>query len=163
MVREIVQVSTKQVIRDKARAIGFEAVGFCAAEAAEADQRHLAEFLSRGLHGDMAWMADTQARRAAPKALWPEAQSIVVLGTNYGPRGNPLASLARRDRGTVSVYARGVDYHRVLKKRLKGLGRWMAETLDCQVKVFVDTAPVMEKPLAARAGVGWQGKHTNLI
>ena len=161
--REIVQGSTKQVIRDKARAIGFEAVGFCAAEAAEADQRHLAEFLSRGLHGDMAWMADTQARRAAPKALWPEAQSIVVLGTNYGPRGDPLASLARRDRGTVSVYARGVDYHRVLKKRLKRLGRWMAETLDCEVKVFVDTAPVMEKPLAARAGVGWQGKHTNLI
>ncbi|MCH7692999.1 MAG: DUF1730 domain-containing protein, partial [Proteobacteria bacterium] len=149
-------LGTKQVIRDKARAIGFEAVGFCAAEAAEADQRHLAEFLSRGLHGDMAWMADTQARRAAPRALWPEVESIVVLGTNYGPRADPLASLARRDRGTVSVYARGVDYHRVLKKRLKRLGRWMAETLDCEVKVFVDTAPVMEKPLAARAGVGWQ-------
>ncbi|MCH8889724.1 MAG: tRNA epoxyqueuosine(34) reductase QueG, partial [Myxococcales bacterium] len=140
-----------QVIRDEVRRNVPSAVD------------HWLDLKSRGLHGDMAWMADTQARRAAPKALWPEAQSIVVLGTNYGPRGDPLASLARRDRGTVSVYARGVDYHRVLKRRLKRLGRWMAETLDCEVKVFVDTAPVMEKPLAARAGVGWQGKHTNLI
>ena len=98
-----------------------------------------------------------------PRALWAEARSVVVLGTSYAPADDPLASLARRDRATVSVYARGRDYHDVLKKRLKGLGRWMAEAYACQVKVFVDTAPVMEKPLAARAGIGWQGKHTNLV
>jgi epoxyqueuosine reductase len=111
----------------------------------------------------MAWMADTAERRRAPRALWPEAESIVVLGASYAPADDPLAPLARRDRGTVSVYARGRDYHDVLKKRLKVLGRWMVETHACEVKVFVDTAPVMEKPLAQRAGIGWQGKHTNLV
>ena len=150
-------------IRKKALELGFDAAGFCAAQASEADKQSLAAFLRRGLHGDMDWMAATAGRRADPRVLWAEARSVVVLGANYGPRGDPLEALERRDRGAVSVYARGRDYHLVLRKRLKALARWMAETHACGVKVFVDTAPVMEKPLAARAGLGWQGKHTNLL
>ena len=153
----------KEAIRNRALAAGFDAAGFAAAADDGTSGTHLAAFLARGLHGDMDWMARTAERRANPRALWAEARSVVALGASYGPADDPLASLARRDRATVSVYARGRDYHDVLKKRLKGLGRWMAETYDCQVKVFVDTAPVMEKPLAERAGVGWQGKHTNLV
>ena len=153
----------KEAIREKALAAGFDAAGFAAAADDGTSGTHLAAFLARGLHGDMGWMARTAERRASPRALWAEARSVVVLGTSYAPADDPLASLARRDRATVSVYARGRDYHDVLKKRLKGLGRWMAEAYACQVKVFVDTAPVMEKPLAARAGIGWQGKHTNLV
>ena len=153
----------KEAIREKALAAGFDDAGFATAVDDGSSGTHLAAFLARGLHGDMDWMARTAERRASPRALWAEARSVVVLGASYAPADDPLASLARRDRATVSVYARGRDYHDVLKKRLKGLGRWMAETYACDVKVFVDTAPVMEKPLAARAGVGWQGKHTNLV
>jgi len=153
----------KPSIRGRAAALGFEAVGFCAAGTDAGDGRNLERFLGLGLHGDMAWMADTAGRRAAPKALWAEVRSIVVVAANYGPAGDPLALLARRDRGAVSAYARGADYHDVLKRRLRKLGRWMAETHGTEVKIFVDTAPVMEKPLARRAGIGWQGKHTNLL
>ena len=150
-------------IRRKALDLGFDAAGFCAAQASEADKQGLAAYLERGLHGDMDWMAATAGRRADPRVLWAEARSVVVVGANYGPRGDPLEALERRDRGAVSVYAQGRDYHLVLRKRLKALARWMAETHASGVKVFVDTAPVMEKPLAARAGLGWQGKHTNLL
>ena len=153
----------KGAIREEALAVGFDAAGFAAARDDGTSGTHLAAFLARGLHGDMHWMARTAKRRASPKALWTEARSVVVLGASYAPADDPLASLARRDHATVSVYARGRDYHDVLKKRLKNLGRWMAKAYACQVKVFVDTAPVMEKPLAARAGIGWQGKHTNLV
>ena len=153
----------KEAIREKAQTAGFDATGFAMAADDGTSGAHLAAFLARGLHGDMGWMARTAERRASPQALWAEARSVVALGASYAPTGDPLASLARRDRATVSVYARGRDYHNVLKKRLKGLARWMAETYACDVKVFVDTAPVMEKPLAARAGIGWQGKHTNLV
>jgi len=153
----------KEAIREKALAAGFDDAGFATAVDDGSSGTHLAAFLARGLHGDMDWMARTAERRASPRALWAEARSVVVLGASYAPADDPLASLARRDRATVSVYARGRDYHDVLKKRLKGLGRWMADTYACSVKVFVDTAPVMEKPLAARAGIGWQGKHTNLV
>jgi epoxyqueuosine reductase len=111
----------------------------------------------------MGWLADRAERRADPRALWPEARSVVVLGLNYGPGDDPLKLLAHRERGSISVYARGRDYHEVIKQRLKALARWMAEALDCRVKVFVDTAPVMEKPLAELAGLGWQGKHSNLV
>jgi epoxyqueuosine reductase len=111
----------------------------------------------------MGWMADTAARRGDPAALWPEARSVVVLGVNYGPGSDPLAALTRRARGTISVYAQGRDYHDLIKTRLKALARWMHDTLAAEVKVFVDTAPVMEKPLAQRAALGWQGKHTNLV
>ncbi|HJN23020.1 MAG TPA: tRNA epoxyqueuosine(34) reductase QueG [Rhodospirillales bacterium] len=153
----------KEAIREKARALGFDAVGFCSADTNHRRKSDLAAFLALGRHGDMAWMADTAKRRAAPKALWPEACGIVVLGMNYGPASDPLAGLRRRRRGMVSVYAQGADYHSFIKKRLKQLARWMCERHGGQVKVFVDTAPVMEKPLAASAGLGWQGKHSNLV
>jgi epoxyqueuosine reductase len=111
----------------------------------------------------MAWMAETAERRADPGVLWPAAQSVIMLGLNYGPDENPLDGLADRGAGLLSVYARGDDYHDLIKARLKAIGRWLAEETGCELKVFVDTAPVMEKPLAAAAGLGWQGKHTNLV
>ena len=151
----------KDAIRARALDLGFDAVGFCAARGEADDLHNLESFLAAGLHGDMAWMADA-GRRADPKALWPEAESMVVLGVSYAPAGGP-APAAGPPAGAVSVYARGRDYHAVLKKRQKALGRWMAETFDCAVKVFVDTAALMEKPAAARASLGWQGKHTNLV
>ncbi|MDJ0896794.1 MAG: tRNA epoxyqueuosine(34) reductase QueG [Alphaproteobacteria bacterium] len=150
-------------IRERALAEGFDAVGFAPAELDERIQVGLDAFLSAGQHGDMDWMATTAARRRDPKTLWPEARSVIVLALNYGPQTDPLALLQHRDRAVVSVYAQNRDYHDVVKKRLKRLARWLAETHACEVKVFVDTAPVLEKPLAARAGVGWQGKHSNLV
>ncbi|MCH8237581.1 MAG: tRNA epoxyqueuosine(34) reductase QueG [Proteobacteria bacterium] len=153
----------KKIIRERAYGLGFDAVGFASAEAEPEDARALAEFLSLGRQGDMAWLADRQGRRGDPKAVMADARTVIVLGANYGPAQDPLAALSRRDRGTISVYAQGRDYHPVLKKKLKQLGRWLAQEHGAGVKVFVDTAPVMEKPLAARAGIGWQGKHTNLL
>jgi epoxyqueuosine reductase len=123
----------------------------------------LGAWLEAGHHGSMAWMAETAERRADPRRLWPEVRSIVLLGLNYGPDGDPLADLARRDRATISVYARNRDYHDVLKGKLKELAGFLAARGGAEVKVFVDTAPVMEKPLAAAAGLGWQGRHTNLV
>ncbi|PWB61651.1 MAG: tRNA epoxyqueuosine(34) reductase QueG, partial [Bradyrhizobiaceae bacterium] len=120
------------------------------------------QFLAEGRHGDMTWLAD--ARRASPQALWPEVRTVVMLGLNYGPdEPDPLARLVLADRGTISVYAQGDDYHDLIKKRLKTLARWLVAEAGGDVKVFVDTAAVMEKPLAASAGLGWQGKHTNLV
>jgi len=116
-----------------------------------------------GAHGDMTWLAAKAARRADPRALWPDVRSVIMLGVNYGPHDDPLAFLKRRTRGTISVYARGDDYHELIKSRLKNLGRWLIDDAGGDIKVFVDTAPVMEKPLAAAAGIGWQGKHTNLV
>jgi len=153
----------KKIIRARARAEGFDAVGFAAADADAGDRAALAKFLAQGRAGDMAWLADADGRRGDPKALMPAARTVIVVAVNYGPREDPLATLTHRDRGGISVYARGRDYHDVLKKKLKRLGRWLAEDHGAEVKVFVDTAPVMEKPLAHRAGVGWQGKHTNLL
>jgi epoxyqueuosine reductase len=123
----------------------------------------LAQFLAAGHHGDMDWLAATPERRGDPRVLWPEVRAIVMLGVNYGPATDPLAILATRARGAISVYARGDDYHDVIKKRLKALARWLVASAGGDVKVFVDTAAVMEKPLAASAGLGWQGKHTNLV
>ncbi len=150
-------------IRDRALALGFDAVGFARAELLPAAREGLAGFLAQGYHGDMGWLAEKAERRADPRALWPEARSVVVLGLNYGPVEDPFALKGAPDRGDVSVYARHRDYHDVIKKRLKALARWMAERHGAGVKVFVDTAPVMEKPLAEAAGIGWQGKHTNLV
>ena len=123
----------------------------------------LQRFLADGAHGDMAWMATTAARRAAPRALWPEVRSVVMLGINYGPDEDPLAILRKRSRAAISVYAKGDDYHELVKARLKDVARWLVQNAGGDVKVFVDTAAVMEKPLAAKAGLGWQGKHTNLV
>lgn len=120
-------------------------------------------FLAEGMHGDMGWLADRPERRREPRDLWPAVCSVVMLGVNYGPERDPLAVLARRDRGAISVYARGDDYHDVIKSRLKAVARWLTGNAGGDVKVFVDTAAVMEKPLAAAAGLGWQGKHTNLV
>ena len=124
----------------------------------------LERFLAAGRHGDMAWLATTAARRGDPRMLWPEVRSIVMLGMNYGPEHDPLAILNARSSGAISVYAQTrSDYHDVIKKRLKALARWLVAQAGGNVKVFVDTAAVMEKPLAASAGLGWQGKHTNLV
>ena len=125
--------------------------------------QRLADFVAAGRHGSMAWMADTLERRRRPEAMWARARSAVVLGFNYAPETDPLASLDRPPRATISVYARGRDYHDVLKGRLKEVAGLLARDADCEVKVFVDTAPLMEKPLAQAAGLGWQGKHTNLL
>ena len=153
----------KAAIRERALALGFDAVGFAAAVSSDSAKRGLAAYIAQGYHGDMGWLAHTAARRADPKVLWPEARSVVVLALNYAPAEDPMRALEWRRRGNISVYARNRDYHDVIKKRLKSLARWMHETQSCQVKVFVDTAPVMEKPLAQAAGAGWQGKHTNLV
>ena len=123
----------------------------------------LRDWVAAGAQGEMGWMADRIDWRADPAALWPEARSVVMLAENYGPPDDPLALLDHRDRAAVSVYARNRDYHDVLKKKLKRLGRWLVAETGCEIKVFVDTAPVMEKPLAEAAGLGWQGKHTNLV
>ncbi len=155
--------TTKQQIIAFAHDVGFDTVGVTAPDAIAHAGKQFESFIELGRHGDMDWLADKAERRSHPNALWPEARSIVMLGLNYGPAEDPMRMLKRRDIGNVSVYARGRDYHDVVKKRLKRIGRWLGDTHDCQLKVFVDTAPVMEKPLAQAAGLGWQGKHTNLV
>ena len=153
----------KKNIRGKAFELGFDDVGFTRAALDGTVAQNLSGFLAGGLQGDMDWLARHQDRRADPQALWPEARSVVVLAVNYGPDSDPLAVHGQAERGAVSVYARNRDYHDLVKKRLKHLARWMVESCGGDVKVFVDTAPVMEKPLAQQAGIGWQGKHTNLV
>jgi epoxyqueuosine reductase len=153
----------REAIRDRALACGFDAVGFAEARLDAEARAGLSEFIARGYHGDMGWLAGTVTRRGDPQALWPEAQTVVVLGVNYAPEGDALALLDIPDCGVVSVYARGRDYHDTLKRRLRALARWIEGRWPGALKLFVDTAPVMEKPLAERAGLGWQGKHTNLV
>jgi epoxyqueuosine reductase len=153
----------REAIRDRALACGFDAVGFAEACLAAEARAGLGEFVARGYHGDMGWLAGTAERRGDPQVLWPEARTVVVLGVNYAPEDDPLALADRSDRGAISVYARGRDYHDTLKRRLKALARWIGRQWPGALKVFVDTAPVMEKPLAQQAGIGWQGKHTNLV
>ncbi len=145
-----------------ARALGFSAFGIAAAEPGP-EREALREFLARGFHGDMAWMATNAARRGDPNQLWPEARSIIMLAADYTPQNPPGDILAEPERGAISVYAQGPDYHTVLKKRLKRLAGDIARNYEGEVKLFVDTAPVMEKSLAMRAGLGWQGKHSNLV
>jgi epoxyqueuosine reductase len=159
----VVEADLKTLIVDKARALGFDVVRVAPAELAERYRLAFDGFLADGRHGDMDWLARTPERRTDPRGLWPEVRSILMLAANYGPTTEPLARLRRRDRATISVYAQNRDYHDILKKRLKELGRFIASTTGSELKVFVDTAPVMEKPLAQAAGVGWQGKHTNLV
>jgi epoxyqueuosine reductase len=143
--------------------LGFDCVGVTGPDAIADAGRHFREFLDAGAHGDMDWLAANPERRTDPRVLWPGVRSVIMLGVNYGPDENPLAILAQRTRGAISVYARGDDYHDLIKKRLKALARWLVAASGCEVKVFVDTAAVMEKPLAQAAGLGWQGKHTNLV
>ncbi|MGB0904365.1 MAG: tRNA epoxyqueuosine(34) reductase QueG, partial [Mangrovicoccus sp.] len=148
----------------EAKAVGFSACGICHPKSVPEIAEHLRDFVANGYHGEMAWMAERMAWRGAPSALWPECRSVIMLAEAYTPDHDPLAVLDKPDHAAISVYAQGRDYHDVVKKRLKKLGRWLlAQAEDAEIKVFVDTAPVMEKPLAAAAGLGWQGKHTNLL
>jgi epoxyqueuosine reductase len=155
--------SLEQRIRDKAAELGFIACGFARADAAGQAGEGLFEWLDAGFHGEMGWMHERAAQRAHPNGLWPDARSVIALAMGYAPEEDPRALEGEREKGRISVYARGRDYHDTVKKALKALGRWLAAEAGCELKVFVDTAPVMEKPLAAAAGVGWQGKHTNLL
>ena len=143
---------------------GFAKVGICKPDVVPELPDRLAAFVDNGMHGQMGWMAERMHWRANPAALWPEAKSVIMLAEPYTPEHDPLAVLDEPDRAAISVYAQNKDYHDIVKKRLKKVGRWLIEQVpDAQIKVFVDTAPVMEKPLAQAAGLGWQGKHTNLL
>ncbi len=153
----------RAAIRNRALALGFHAVGFSRAELGPQARARLREFLAAGQQGDMGWLAERTDQRSHPQSLWPEARSVIVLGLSYAPEEDPLATLAHPDRGNISVYARNRDYHDIAKGMLKHLGQFIVSRFGGSVKVFVDTAPVMEKPLAERAGIGWQGKHTNLV
>ncbi len=153
----------KAAIVERARAEGFDSAGFAAPLPSTRERQLLGVYLCEGRHGDMQWMAETEARRGDPLVLWPQVKTIVALGLNYGPQTDPLQILEQKDRAAISVYAQGRDYHDLIKKKLKALGGWIHREFGTELKVFVDTAPVMEKPLAQRAGLGWQGKHTNLV
>ena len=150
-------------IRARALALGFDAIGFAPAELGPEARARLAAFLAAGQHGDMGWLAVRSDQRSQPALLWPEARTVIALGLSYAPAGDPLASLGQPDRGNISVYARNRDYHDVLKGKLKHLAQFVAARFGADAKVFVDTAPVMEKPVAELAGLGWVGKHTNLV
>jgi epoxyqueuosine reductase len=153
----------KADIRREAEALGFDACGFASVVEPWAAGERLMQFIAEGRHGEMAWMETTAERRTRPRAMWPDARGAIVLGMNYGPDSDPLDALEHKDRAAISVYAQGDDYHELIKTRLKALARWLVAKTPCEVKVFVDTAPLMEKPLAQKAGLGWQGKHTNLV
>ena len=153
----------EDLIRAEAQRLGFDLCRFAAIEDAWPASARLVEFVAQGRHGEMAWMADTAARRAHPRAMWDGARSAVMLGMNYGPTGDALAVQGEPTRAAISVYAQGDDYHELIKGKLKALARWLQARFGGELKVFVDTAPLLEKPLAEQAGLGWQGKHTNLV
>lgn len=155
--------SLEQRTADEANKLGFAACRVAGLRADGTAGARLSRFIAEGRHGDMDWLATTFERRCNPRKLWPEARSAIMLALNYGQDLDPLARVAQRDKGVISVYALGRDYHDVIKGKLKQLAAWFAREADAEVKVFVDTAPLMEKPLAAEAGLGWQGKHTNLV
>jgi epoxyqueuosine reductase len=160
----VVTDELKQRLKAKARELGFVAVGFAPAVDDPLRGRRLREWLAAGLHGEMGWMEDRAEVRQGPQSMWPEARSVIALGMSYAPESDPLALAERPDKARISVYAQGRDYHDTVKKALKALARWLVEQApETTLKVFVDTAPVMEKPLGEAAGIGWQGKHTNLV
>jgi epoxyqueuosine reductase len=153
----------KEAIRAEAQRLGFVACGFARADSAAGAGPDLLRWLGEGRHGSMEWMEARAHQRVAPTALWPDARSVIALGMSYAPEQDPLALADEGSTARISVYAQGRDYHDTVKKALKGLARWLVAREGGELKVFVDTAPVMEKPLSAAAGVGWQGKHTNLV
>ena len=155
--------SLEEAIRSEAARRGFAACGFTRADAADGAGLELKRWLEAGHHGTMGWMATRAHHRVSPLALWPEANSAIALGMSYAPATDPLARAALPELGRISAYAQGGDYHKTVKKALKALARFIVEKAPSELKVFVDTAPVMEKPLAQAAGIGWQGKHTNLV
>ncbi|MDG1826254.1 MAG: tRNA epoxyqueuosine(34) reductase QueG [Henriciella sp.] len=156
-------MSAEDFLKAKAQELGFDACRMTRADEPWAASERLEAYVAEGRHGSMEWMEITLERRKIPTAMWAEAKSAVVVGLNYGPDHDPMMMLERVGEGNISVYARGKDYHDILKKRLKQLARAFVEETGEDVKVFVDTAPLMEKPLAAKSGMGWQGKHTNLV
>ena len=153
----------EQRLKAQARRLGFAACAIARADAAPEAGRRLKEWLDAGRHGEMLWMEERAEQRASPQGLWPDVRSVIMLGMSYAPGRDPLALADMGERGRISVYAQGRDYHDVVKKGLKALARWLVDQQQSALKVFVDTAPVMEKPLAAAAGLGWQGKHSNLV
>ncbi|MCJ8323715.1 MAG: tRNA epoxyqueuosine(34) reductase QueG [Rhizobiales bacterium] len=169
MDNELTEIADR--ITSEALALGFDVVGFTQPDKINYAGAHLKQFVAQDLYGEMGWMSDTLERRSQPNNLWQEVKTVIMLGMNYGPEQNPLELLENKDSAVISVYAQGHDYHELIKKKLKHLARFMVGELpkqfaiedDIDVKVFVDTAPVMEKPLAGAAGLGWQGKHTNLV
>ena len=158
-----VKKSLSSYVKTEARRLGFDICQITHPHSIPQAPERLASFIQNAYHASMEWMAETTARRSDPSVLWPEVKSIVMLGMNYGPDCDPLENLAKSSVGSISVYARNRDYHDVIKGKLKELAGKLATRSGCDVKVFVDTAPVMEKPLAQAAGLGWQGKHTNLV
>src|SRR6185312_14387294 len=168
MLRTVIQdaavtANLNNLLQAEARKLGLDAIGVARIAPNDQQTTRLAQFLEQGRHGDMDWMESNADRRGDPRRLWPEAKSAIMVGQSYAPGSNPLDELKVRERGLVSVYAKGRDYHDVLKSKIKSLARAFAAAEKADVKVFVDTAPLMEKPLAQRAGLGWQGKHTNLV
>lgn len=155
--------SFTKTLKIKAAELGFVSVGVTRADVSTVQAERLQVWLEGGNHGDMAWMEARKDQRGHPQALWDGAHSVIALGMSYAPAADPLALAEAKTRGRISVYAQGSDYHDVVKKALKALARWMIDQAGGELKVFVDTAPVMEKPLGAAAGLGWQGKHTNLV
>ena len=150
-------------IKSRAYKLEFDDIGFCKAKIPKELSNHLKEFVSEGRHGSMNWLSDTLERRLQPQNMWKEAKTAIILGTNYGPKNNPLNKLKNKSSGNISIYAQNKDYHKIIKGKLKNLASWIVSKTHGEVKVFVDTAPLMEKPLAEVAGLGWQGKHTNLV
>jgi len=153
----------KEAIRAEAGRLGFAACGFTRADAVDASGLDIRRWIEAGHHGTMGWMETRADHRVSPTALWNEARSAIALGMSYAPASDPMALAEQGERGRISVYAQGSDYHKTVKKALKALARFIVERSPSELKVFVDTAPVMEKPLAQAAGIGWQGKHTNLV
>jgi len=153
----------KAAIISEAKILGFDDIRITSATLPAQVGAALDRFVELGHHGDMAWLAGRREQRRSPNGLWPEAHSVIMLAMSYAPDHDPRDMLASKSLGNISVYARGDDYHDVIKKKLKAIGRFMAQHFNCALKVFVDTAPVMEKPLGQQAGLGWQGKHTNLL
>jgi epoxyqueuosine reductase len=163
MMTPVTENSCAEMLKSEAIALGFAAVGICLAEHAPAARERLREWLAAGCHGDMIWMEKRADERSSPKTLWPEVKSIIMLGMSYAPASDPLQNHGRPDVGVISVYAQNRDYHDVVKSKLKALATWLVQSQGGDVKVFVDTAPVMEKRQAEAAGIGWQGKHTNIV
>jgi len=156
-------LSIRAQLEAKATEFGFDQFGITSAETNDAVIEGFRRFIQLKRYASMDWLAERMHQREHPQQLWPEAKSVIMLGVNYGPKEDPTLLLDQPSMGNISVYARGKDYHDLIKKRLKTLARWMVQEFDCDLKVFVDTAPVPEKPLAVSAGLGWQGKHTNMV
>lgn len=157
------KINLKQALIEKSKECGFDIIKITKPKVDQKNKDYFDKFILENFHGEMDWLENKKERRKSPKKLWSDVESIIMLGINYGPDHDPLENLKLTNTGNISVYARGGDYHDIIKKNLKILGRWLINEIDSEIKVFVDTAPVMEKPLAQKAGLGWQGKHTNLV